>query len=99
MFRYFIYCRKSSEAEDRQILSIESQKIELDKIFIKKDRLEVVKIFEEAFSVKSPGRSIFDQMIKRIEKGQADGIIAWHPDRLARNSVDGGKIIHLIDTG
>jgi len=28
-----------------------------------------------------------------------DGIIAWHPDRLARNSVDGGKIIHLIDRG
>ena len=27
------------------------------------------------------------------------GILAWHPDRLARNSVDGGKIIYLVDTG
>ncbi|HDO25778.1 MAG TPA: recombinase family protein [Nitrospirae bacterium] len=25
--------------------------------------------------------------------------MAWNPDRLARNSVDGGKIIYLVDTG
>ena len=30
---------------------------------------------------------------------EAEGILAWHPDRLARNSVDGGKIIYLVDTG
>jgi len=24
--------------------------------------------------------------------------LSWHPDRLARNSVDGGKIIYLVDT-
>ena len=36
-------------------------------------------------------------MLDKIEKGEAKGIIAWHPDRLARNSVDGGKIIFLID--
>ena len=38
-------------------------------------------------------------MLARIEQGQADGILSWHPDRLARNSVDGGKIIHLVDRG
>ncbi len=38
-------------------------------------------------------------MIERMEKGEASGILAWHPDRLARNSVDGGKIIYLVDTG
>ena len=25
--------------------------------------------------------------------------MAWHPDRLARNSVDGGEIVYLVDTG
>ena len=25
--------------------------------------------------------------------------MAWHPDRLARNALDGGQIIHLLDTG
>ena len=36
-------------------------------------------------------------MLSLIESGKADGIISWHPDRLARNSVDGGKIIHFVD--
>ena len=45
------------------------------------------------------GRPIFNKMISRIENGDANGILAWHPDRLARNSVDGGKIIYLLDGG
>ena len=35
-------------------------------------------------------------MLKRIEAGEAEGVLAWHPDRLARNSVDGGQIIYLV---
>jgi DNA invertase Pin-like site-specific DNA recombinase len=35
----------------------------------------------------------------RLPKGEANGILAWHPDRLARNSVDGGQIIFLTDNG
>jgi DNA invertase Pin-like site-specific DNA recombinase len=38
-------------------------------------------------------------MLDRIEHGEASGILAWHPDRLARNSLDGGRIIWLVDTG
>jgi len=38
-------------------------------------------------------------MLSFLEKGKAEGILSWHPDRLARNSVDGGKIIHMIDRG
>ncbi|MCX7929000.1 MAG: recombinase family protein, partial [Patescibacteria group bacterium] len=38
-------------------------------------------------------------MLDRICAGEASGILAWHPDRLARNSIDGGKIIYLLDTG
>src|SRR3546814_20531020 len=38
-------------------------------------------------------------MLRRIERGDAEGIIAWHPDRLARNSVDGGRIVYLLDRG
>ncbi|KKR39121.1 MAG: Recombinase [Parcubacteria group bacterium GW2011_GWC2_40_31] len=50
-------------------------------------------------AAEKPGRPIFAEMLKRIEAGEATGILAWHPDRLARNSVDGGKIIYLVDTG
>ncbi len=99
MPKYFVYIRKSSETEDKQVLSLESQQKELDN-FIKSEKLEIAERIEgESKSAKQPGRPIFNEMIRRIEKGEADGIVTWHPDRLARNSVDGGQIIHLLDTG
>jgi len=98
MNNFFIYVRKSTDEPDRQILSVESQVDEL-KEFAQKERLEIAKTFIESQTAKEPGRPIFNEMLSRIERGEAEGILAWHPDRLARNSVDGGKIIYLVDTG
>jgi len=97
--KYFIYCRKSSEAEDRQALSIDSQHREVERLLQGQPDAELVEVLTEAQSAKSPGRPVFSQMLKRLEQGEADGIAAWHPDRLARNAIDGGQIIHLLDLG
>ena len=95
--RYFLYARKSTDEPDRQILSIEAQLAELRE-YAKKEGLSIVKEFIESKTAKEPGREIFNDMIASIEDGKAQGIIAWHPDRLARNSIDGGRIIYLVDT-
>ncbi len=95
--KFFIYTRKSTDTEDRQVRSISDQLAELKELAVK-EQIEVVDIFVEKQTAKAPGRPIFNEMLLRIEQGEANGILAWHPDRLARNSVDGGKIIYLLDT-
>src|SRR3990167_8509467 len=97
MQKFFLYARKSTDVEDKQVLSIEAQITELRE-FAKRENLEIVEELVEKQSAKIPGRPIFGEMLVRIEKGEADGILAWHADRLARNSVDGGRIIYLLDT-
>ena len=98
MNKFFLYARKSTDVEDKQVLSIEAQITEL-RAFAKQNSLAIIEELTEKQSAKIPGRPIFGEMLKRIEHGEADGILAWHPDRLARNSVDGGKVIYLIDCG
>ena len=95
--KFFLYARKSTDVEDKQILSIEAQLQEL-RDFAKRENIEIAREFVEKQSAKIPGRPIFNDMLLQIEAGEADSILSWHPDRLARNSVDGGKIIYLLDT-
>jgi site-specific DNA recombinase len=97
--KYFLYCRKSTEDEERQVLSLQSQREAVDRNFAGRADIEIAGVFEESKSAKTPGRPIFAAMLERIEAGEADGIMSWAPDRLARNSIDGGRIIYLLDTG
>ena len=94
--KYFLYARKSTEDDNKQIMSIESQLHELRE-FARRENLEIVETFQESKSAKTPGRPIFNKMMMKIEEIGDMGILAWHPDRLARNSVDGGRIIYLVD--
>lgn len=95
MLGYFIYCRKSSEAEDRQVLSIESQDREMRQL-ASILKAPVYEVLTEAKSAKEPGRPVFNQMIRRLQNGEAAGVIVWKLDRLARNPVDGGSVIWAI---
>ena len=98
MENVILYARKSTDVEDKQVLSIDAQLIELRK-FARQNNLHIVDELIEKRTAKMPGRPVFNSLLTRIKNGEATGILAWHPDRLARNSVDGGEIVYLIDTG
>jgi len=78
--KYFLYARKSTEDDDRQIMSIEAQLFELRE-YARKENLEILGEFQESKSAKTPGREIFGEMMVKIENGSDFGILAWHPDR------------------
>src|SRR3990167_11287102 len=77
--KYILYARKSTDVEDKQVLSIEAQIAELRE-FAKRENLNVVDVLIEKQSAKIPGRLIFNEMISRIENEDINGIISWHPD-------------------
>ena len=94
--KYLIYARKSSESEDRQVQSIESQVDRLKRIATDLN-LDIKQVYTEAKSAKNPNnRPQFDEMIERVERGEADGILCWQINRLSRNPIDSGKLQWLL---
>ncbi len=96
--RVFIYLRKSSDSEDKQIASIPQQRKELVE-YAKRLGLNVVGVIEETHSAFHPGRPKYGEMIDRIERGEADAILVWTANRIARNSIDGGIFVYMMGTG
>jgi len=95
--RYIAYVRKSTEDEERQVLSKEAQK---DKIKERFGDLKIVGYLDESKSAFDPGkRPVFERVLDMLDNGEADGIVAWHPDRLSRNAVDAAGISHRVTRG
>lgn len=99
MLKYIRYSRKSSESKERQIASIEDQNVECDKnIFTNK--LSVLYRLEESKTAFKPNtRDKFQRMINLINAGEANAIITWKENRLARNPEEGGKLLQMLQDG
>ena len=93
--RYFLYLRRSQDAEDRQVASLDDQEAEMLEV-AKRLGLNIVEKIQESQSAKKPGRPKFNEMMARLYAGEADGILCWKINRLARNPVDGGQISWLL---
>lgn len=94
--KYFLYARKSSESEDRQIQSIDDQ-VERLKKFAQQQGLKISHVYTEAKTAKKPNnRPVFTEMLRRIEKGEADGILCWQINRLSRNPKDSGDLQWML---
>lgn len=95
--KYCLYARKSTESEERQVLSIDSQIKEMLQI-AERDSLEVVEIRRESHSAKnSSERPVFNSLITDIREGKFNGLLTWAPDRLSRNAGDLGSLVDLMD--
>ena len=90
---YVAYLRKSEEREDRQVLSLPAQRGKIREQF---PDFNIVEFIEENSSAFKPGRPLFNALINRIEKGEIQGIIGWHPNRLSRNEIDSAKITYML---
>jgi site-specific DNA recombinase len=99
-YRYILYARKSTGDEERQARSLGDQVLECKDVAISRNLNVASKPIKESESAKEPDiRPKFRRMIDDIKAGKYDGILAWHPDRLARNMKDAGEIIDLLDKG
>ncbi len=94
--KFFAYCRKSSEDSQRQIASIDDQIGALKKQCERESLVLVAKPFTEERSAKAPGRSVFNQMLERIEREEANALICWDVDRLSRNPIDSGRLQWML---
>ena len=97
--KYCLYARKSTESEERQVLSIDSQIKEMLQL-ADREGLEVVEMKRESHSAKETGkRPVFNEIVEELGAGKYNGILTWAPDRISRNAGDLGKIVDLMDAG
>ena len=95
--KYCLYARKSTESEERQVMSIDSQIKEILQV-AERDGLEIVEIRRESHSAKnSSERPVFNSIVEDIRLGKFNGIMTWAPDRLSRNAGDLGSLVDLMD--
>jgi DNA invertase Pin-like site-specific DNA recombinase len=96
--KYFLYVRKSTDDKKHQVLSLPAQMTEMNEL-CKREGLEICETLTESRTAKVPGRPIFNEMLDRIERGEANGILVWEIDRLYRNPIDEGRVRWLLQQG
>lgn len=95
--KYCLYARKSSEAEEKQALSIDSQVKEMLEL-AQREGLLIAHVYRESHSAKDCGqRPVFNQLLADIRAAKFNAVLVWHPDRLSRNAGDLGAIVDLFD--
>ena len=94
--KFVLYARKSTEESDRQVHSIENQLEDCRKYATNNGLTIVAEITEQKSARYSHNRPKFTEMLKKLETGEYEAIIAWHPDRLARNMLEAGTLLDML---
>lgn len=78
--------------------SLEAQKDAIEG-FASQNGLDVIRWFEEQETASREGRPIFDEMLRLIGRGEAEGLIIHRIDRSSRNYTDWAELHKLAKTG
>jgi site-specific DNA recombinase len=95
--RFFGYIRVSTAKQGLGV-SLQEQKDAIER-YCQRNRLEVIAWFEERETAAKRGRAVFNQMLKDLARGKADGVVIHKIDRSARNLKDWADLGELIDKG
>lgn len=96
--RYFSYIRVSTLRQGQQGTSLDEQRAAI-RHYALRWNLPIVEEFEEKETAAKLGRPIFNQMLKALKQGRADGVIIHKIDRSARNLKDWANLGELLDQG
>lgn len=97
------YCRKSTDAEDKQIHTLGDQQALIEQHYARLPEAEragrPLKLFQEARSAYRPGRPVFDAVLGMAVRGEVHGLIVVHPNRVSRNHADSGSFVQRLVEG
>ncbi|UPT68019.1 MAG: recombinase family protein [Sphingobacteriales bacterium JAD_PAG50586_3] len=97
MKKCFSYTRVSTK-EQGDGVSLQEQ-VSFNESYAKTHDLTIVEVFEDKQTARKVGRKAFNEMLKRLKSGEAEGAIFYKIDRVARNRQDWADINKLMDAG
>lgn len=98
MKKLFGYIRVSTARQGERGVSLQEQRDAIER-YTQKNGLEVCRWFDERVTAAKRGRPMFNEMLKLLRRGVADGIVIHKIDRGARNLKDWSDLGELIDEG
>src|SRR6185312_3684708 len=98
MKQYFAYTRVSTVRQGEHGVSLQEQKSEIERDARQKG-LVISEWFEERETAAKFGRTLFTQLMMRLRRKEAAGVVIHKIDRSARNLRDWADIAQLVDDG
>src|SRR5574337_326049 len=98
MKNYFGYIRVSTAKQGEKGVSLQEQRGAIES-YATRNSLVIIDWFEERETAAKRGRPVFNQMLRLLQQGKADGVVIHKIDRSARNLKDWADLGELIDYG
>jgi site-specific DNA recombinase len=96
--KFFGYIRVSTAKQGEKGVSLQEQRDAILR-YASRNNQEIVDWFEERETAAKRGRPVFNQMLKLLRGGKAEGLVLHKIDRGARNLKDWADLVEISDQG